>query len=169
MFAYFHLSQGDDELTTQYLVRAKVLLECIHQTLKLSDITGSSWDNLYLIHGLKAPHIRKRVAKEQDFWQMMEDVFKTINIITLTKEKTKVYHEPTFESVPQVAKERVHEVSFSKYTKPNLPVKVYSNSPCNMHYCSNFRNSSKQHSSQFCKEQGKQIYNHRQGKLECYY
>ena len=26
-FAYSHLSQGDDELTMQYLVRAKVLLE----------------------------------------------------------------------------------------------------------------------------------------------
>ena len=79
IFVYSHLSQGDGEPTTQYLVRIKVLLECIHQTSKLSDITGSSMDNLYPIHGLKAPNIKKRVAKEQDSWRMMEDVFQTIN------------------------------------------------------------------------------------------
>ena len=114
MFAYSHLSQSDNELTMQYLVRAKVLLECIHQTSNLSDITGSSWDSLYLGHGLKAPHITKRVTKEQDFCRMMEDVFQTINCITQTEEKTKAYHEPNFESMPQVSKERVHKVSFSK-------------------------------------------------------
>ena len=57
MFVYSHLSQDKDEMTAQYLVRAKVLLEHIHYTTKLADITGSSWDKLYLVHGLKAPHI----------------------------------------------------------------------------------------------------------------
>ena len=33
-------------MTAQYLVTAKVLLECIHHTTKLADITGRSWDNL---------------------------------------------------------------------------------------------------------------------------
>ena len=32
MFAYCHLSQGKDEMKAQYLVRTKVLLECIHYT-----------------------------------------------------------------------------------------------------------------------------------------
>ena len=100
---------------------------------------------------------------------MIEDVFQTINCITQTEEKTKVYHEPNFKTVPQVSKERAHEVSFSKYNKPNSPVKVYSNSLWNTHYNSNFRSGNKQHSSQLCKEQGKQQYNHRQSKLECYF
>ena len=86
MSAYSHLLQGDDEMTAQYLVRAKVLLECIHHTTKLGDITGSSWDNLYLICRLKAPHVNKRVTKEQDSWRMMEDIFQTINHITKTEE-----------------------------------------------------------------------------------
>ena len=169
MLAYSHLSQGDNELTTQYLVRAKILLESIHHTSKLSDNTGSSWDKLYLVCRLKAPHIRKRVTKEQDSWRMMEYVFQTINHITQTEGKTKVYHEPNFESVPHVSKERVHKVSFSKYTKPNSPVKAYNNSLHNTQYSSNFRNGNEQHSSQFHRGQGKQQYNCRQGKLECYY
>ena len=98
----------------------------------------------------------------------MENVFQTINCITQTKEIAKAYHEPKFESVPQVPKERVYEVSFSRCTEPNSPVKAYSNSPHNTHYSANFRSGSKQHSSQFLKEQGKQQYNHRQGKLEYY-
>ena len=45
--AYANLMQGENETVTQYLARAKVLLECIHHTSKLCDITGSSYDNLY--------------------------------------------------------------------------------------------------------------------------
>ena len=48
MFTYSKISQ-DDESTAQYLVRAKVLLECIHHTSKLSDISGFGLDNLSLV------------------------------------------------------------------------------------------------------------------------
>ena len=40
MFTYSHLSQGNEEPTTHYLSTAKVLLECIHHTTKLSSIPG---------------------------------------------------------------------------------------------------------------------------------
>ena len=70
--------------------------------------------------------------------------------------------------MPQVSKDRVHEVSFSKYTKPNSPVKAYNNSQCNTQYSSNSRTGSKQHSSQFHRDQSRQQYNCRPGKLECY-
>ena len=59
----------------------------------------------------------------------MEDVFQTIHHITKTEEKTKVYSEPNFEPVTQVSKERVHEVSFSKYAKVNPSVKTYNSNP----------------------------------------
>ena len=102
---------------------------------------------------------------------MMEDFFQTINHITRTEEKIKVYCEPNFEPMPQVSKERVHEVSFGKYTKANLLVKTYnSNSQCNMQYSSNFRDGGKHHSSQFHKDQSKQPYSIcGSRKLECYY
>ena len=170
MFAYSHLSQGKEE-TAQYLVRTKVLLDHIHHTTKLADITCSSWDNLYLVHGLKVPHISKRVTKEQDSWRMMEDVFQTINHITKTGEMTKVYSEPNFEPVPQMSKERIHEVSFGRYTKPNSPIKTFSiNSQCNTRYSYNFTDGSKHHSGQLHKDQSKQHYNtHWPRKVECYY
>ena len=47
--AYAYLMQGENETVTQYLARAKVLLEHIHHTSKLCDIPGSSYDNLYLV------------------------------------------------------------------------------------------------------------------------
>ena len=46
MHAYSYLSQGDDETKTQYLVRAKVLLECVYHTTKLADIAGKQFGYL---------------------------------------------------------------------------------------------------------------------------
>ena len=51
MFAYSQIAQQDDDPTAQYLIRAKVLLECIHHTSKLSDISGVGLDNLSLASG----------------------------------------------------------------------------------------------------------------------
>ena len=47
--AYAHLMQGKNKTVTQYLARAKVLLECIHHTSKLCDIPESGYDNHYLV------------------------------------------------------------------------------------------------------------------------
>ena len=46
MFAYLQIVQQDDEPTAQYLIRAKDMLEHIHCTSKLSDISGTGLDNL---------------------------------------------------------------------------------------------------------------------------
>ena len=91
MFAYSHLLQGNEEPTTQYLSRVKVLLECIHHTTKLPSIPGVGWDNLYLVRGLKALHIRRRVASKQDSWRTMEDVCDTINHIARMEDRNKIY------------------------------------------------------------------------------
>ena len=48
MFAYSQISQQDDS-TAQYLVRGRVLLESIHHTSKLADISGFGMENLSLI------------------------------------------------------------------------------------------------------------------------
>ena len=55
--AHAHLTQSKNETVTQYLARARVLLEHIHHTSKLCDIPGSSYDNLYLVQGLHSPHV----------------------------------------------------------------------------------------------------------------
>ena len=52
MFVYSMISQQDDNSTTWYLVRAKVLLEWIQQTFKLSEISEYGMDSLLLICGL---------------------------------------------------------------------------------------------------------------------
>ena len=99
MFVYSKVSQWEDESTTQYLVRAKVLLERIHQTYKLSEISGNGMDNLLLICGLPEHHIRKQDVKEQESWHMMEDVFKSINCITMMEERSQAYHQPEYDSM----------------------------------------------------------------------
>ena len=78
-------------------------------------------DNLYLVRGLKAPHMRRRVASEQESWRMMEDVFNNIDLIAKTEDRNKIYLEPNLKSVPQVAREWVQKVSTVKYprAKPN--------------------------------------------------
>ena len=82
MVAYTQLMQQDDESTSQYFIRAKVLLECMNHTSKLSQISGKGLNNLALIQGLRGCHIRWRVAKEQESWIMMEDMYRSINRIT---------------------------------------------------------------------------------------
>ena len=64
MFIYSMISQWDDQSTTRYLVRVKVLLKRIHQTSKVSEISGYGRDNLLFIHGLWEHHIRKWVMKK---------------------------------------------------------------------------------------------------------
>ena len=46
---YAHLTLGKNKLITQYLTRAKVLLECIHHNSKICDITGIGHAKLYLV------------------------------------------------------------------------------------------------------------------------
>ena len=55
--AYANLMQGENKTVTQPLVRAKILLECIHHTSKVCSIPGNSYDNLYLVQGLCSPHV----------------------------------------------------------------------------------------------------------------
>ena len=49
MVAYTQLMQQDDESTSQFLIRVKVLLECMNHTSKLSQISGKGLNNLALI------------------------------------------------------------------------------------------------------------------------
>ena len=68
IYEYSHLSQGDEEPTTQYLSRAKVLLEHIHHTKKVVKYSRCRFGTvLYLVRGLKALYMRRRVVSKQDF------------------------------------------------------------------------------------------------------
>ena len=58
MVSYSHLKQQDDESTSQYLIRTKVLLKCINHTSMLSQVSGKGLNNLALIQGLRDSHIR---------------------------------------------------------------------------------------------------------------
>ena len=108
MFAYTQITQQDDEPTPQYLISAKVLLEHIHHTSKLWDISASGLNNISVICGLSEHHIRRRLTKEQESWVTMEDVFMSINRITRTEEWMKAYHKAKYNSISQVSPEKVH-------------------------------------------------------------
>ena len=76
--AYAHLVQGKQKSISQYISRAKVLVECIHNTSKMCKIPGVGYDKLYLVRGLCSPHAEQRVAPKQDTWLSMEDIIQTI-------------------------------------------------------------------------------------------
>ena len=135
MYAYSYLLHGDEEPTKWYLFRVKVLLECIHHTTKFSSIPGVGWDNLYLVRGLKVLHIR-RMGSDQDSWRMMEDVSNTINCNAKMEDRNKIYLEPNFKLVPQVAKEWVQEVSTGMYPGQNPTHKTYNGLSHRLQYSS---------------------------------
>ena len=146
-----------------------MLLECIHHTTKLSSIPGVGWDNLYLVKGLRAPHITRRVASEQDSWRTMEDVFDTISYIGRTEDRNKIYSDSNFESVPQVSTEWVQEVSTSKYTRQNPTKKTYNGPNHRSQNDSSISNRNRQYNSQPCRDKGSFQPNQGQRKLICYY
>ena len=53
--AYAHLVQSEHESIVQYISRAKVLLECFHNTSKMCEIPGVSYEKLYLVRGMHSP------------------------------------------------------------------------------------------------------------------
>ena len=75
MVAYTQLPPQDGESTSQYLIRAKVLLLCMNHTSKLLQISDKGLNNLAFVQGLRDCHIRRRIAKEWESWIMMEDYF----------------------------------------------------------------------------------------------
>ena len=50
--AYAHLMQGENELITQYLTRAKVLPKCIHHNSKMCNNPCIGYDKLCLVDNL---------------------------------------------------------------------------------------------------------------------
>ena len=108
MVAYMQLTLQDNESTSQYLIRAKVLLEHMNHTSKLLQISGKGLNKLALIQGLRDCHIRRRVEKEQESWITMEDVYKSISMIIKTDACTKAYNEPRYDTISEVATEEVN-------------------------------------------------------------
>ena len=92
--AYTNLTQQDDESTSQYLIRAKVLLEHMDHTSNLSQISSKGLNNLALVQELKDSHIRWRVTKEQETWTTMEDIYRSINRVSKTDVHAEAYHKP---------------------------------------------------------------------------
>ena len=101
----------------------------MYEPSKISQISGKRLNNVALIQGLRDCHIRRRVAKEQESWIMLENVYKNINKITKSDACTKAYHEPRYDTISEVATEEVNEVSYNKgKKKQNTYDKSYSSS-----------------------------------------
>ena len=159
MVPYNHLTQQDDESTSQYLIRAKVLLKHINHKSKLSKISGKGWNNLALIQGHRDSHIRWRVTKEQESWATTEDVYRCINGITKTEVWIKAYHEPRYDLISKVLTEGIHKVSYKKGKRQYS----YDKS----HKCSNFR---KQYNNSPCNRYQSCSHSHQTPiKMKCYY
>ena len=89
----------------------------MNHTSKLSQITEKGLNNLAVIWGFRDCLIRWRVAKEQESWITMEDIYRSINRITKTDAHTKAYHEPRYDSVSEVTTEGINEVSYNRAKK----------------------------------------------------
>ena len=92
--AYVHLVQGEHESVTQYISRAKVLLDYTHNTSKMCKIPGVSYDKLYLVRGLHSPHAQWRVASKLDTCLSMKDVIQTIERVTRSDEWNRAFSNP---------------------------------------------------------------------------
>ena len=115
MVACNNNTQEDDESTSHYLITVKVLLRCINHTSKLSQILGKGLNNLAVVQGLRDNHIRKRVIEEQESWNTMEDIYRSINRIAKNEVRTKAYQEPRYDSmISEVLTEGIYEVSYNK-------------------------------------------------------
>ena len=125
----------------QYLVRTKVLLECIHHNPKMCDIPGISYGKLCLVRGLHSPHVWRRVVSEQDTWRSMEDVFQTRNHVTRSKEQNRELFKPNFETVHPVI--QVNKVNYGKATRHNMFEWLNNGQPHPAQFSNNFRDTNR--------------------------
>ena len=160
MVAYMQLTQQDNESTSQYLIRTKVLLECMNHASKISQISGRRLNSLAIIWGLRDCLIRWRVAKQQESWITMEDVYIRITKITKTDAQTKAYHEPRCVSISEVTTEGVNEGSYNRGRKQY----TYDKS----HNRSNLKKK-QYNSSQYNRNQGNSHSHWAPIKVKCYY
>ena len=111
--AYAHLTQGENKSITQYLTRAKVLLQHIYHNPKMFDISGIGYDILYLVRGLHSPHVQRSIASKQDTCRLMQDILQTIDHVTRSKQWNGVLFKLNFEIIQPVI--QVNKVSFFTY------------------------------------------------------
>ena len=96
MAKYFAVRQGEDDSCTQYLIRARDLLERGHSTRKLKLINAESF-HIPLLKGLWDRWVGDRASKQLDKWTTMDEVFSLITFYVNQSNKTKIYNEPEYE------------------------------------------------------------------------
>ena len=57
-------------------------------------MSGKGLNNLALVQGHRYHHVRRRVMKEQESWNKMENMYRSVNQITKNEVKTKAYQDP---------------------------------------------------------------------------
>ena len=92
MAKYFAIRQDEDESCTQYLIRARDLLERGHSTSKLELINAEGF-HILLLKGLQDRWVRDRASKQVDKWTTMDEVFSSITFYADQSNKTKIYAE----------------------------------------------------------------------------
>ena len=163
---YAHLAQGKHELVTQYISKAKVLLEHIHNASKMCKIPGVGYDKLYLVRTLHSPHARWRVVSKQDTWLSMEDVIQTIEHITRSEEWNRAFFNPSLEASRPVI--QVNGVSYGEATWQYGSDHPNNNQPP-VWFHNTFRENNKQPRGPFRKSLGQPAYKHGPKKILCYY
>ena len=159
MVAYNNLMQQDNESMSQYLIRAKVLLECINHTYKLSQISSRGLNNIALICRLRDIQIRWTVTKEEESWTTMEDLYRNINRITKINTCTKAYHESRYNSISEVMTEGINKVSYNKGKRQHSYDKCQNSSAFRKQYNSSPHN----------RYEGNSHLYQAQAKMKCYY
>ena len=122
--AYNKWTQQDNEWMLQYLIRAIVLLEHINHTSELCQMSSKGLNNLALIQWLRDHHMWWRDTKEQESWNTMEDVYRSINQIIKNEVSTRAYQELQYKSISEVSLECIHKVRYNRrkrfsYNKPH--------------------------------------------------
>ena len=159
------LAQGKHKSVTQYISRAKVLLECIHNNSKMCEIPGVSYDKLYLVR-LNSPHASWRVASKQDTCLSMEDVIQTIECITRSEEQNRAFFNPNLEALRPVI--QVNEVSYGKATWQYWSEHANNSQTHLVQFHNTFRENNKQQRGPFRDSPGQPAYKHGPKKLLCY-
>ena len=107
MAKYFAIRQGEDESCTQYLIRARDLLERGHSASKLELIDAEGF-HIPVLNGLQDRWVRDRASKQVEKWPTMDEVFSSIMFYADQSNKTKIYAEPEYEGESTIQVGEVH-------------------------------------------------------------
>ena len=129
--AYDTLQQGPDKPTEAYLCRAQDILEHIHHTNSMSEITGIGTNHTKILTGLKDKKLHSKLAESKaKKWSNMAQVLQDVAEMAISFKRSRQYSLPSFKINQATAYSNQHPSNSQHYNTNKQYPRENTTLPC---------------------------------------